>query len=265
MSDLIRILTDEGISQFRQFLDRLRAGSGEPVPYSILASAGTSAALSQGVNVERKSFSNRFVFGEYVANVLNPLDAREITNSYGLWTWLALYFFETICPVIGGKRNVLEDAVYVLDKVFNYQRYYRHLVRTPWLVVGNHGEHGKVMLVMRDKGTRSEIFEQLAARQEIIGNKTVIAAAYRLYFDPATQRPKRGAGGKGEGTPRRLSAIVQQLDLTYDLRDCTVERFLSLLPAEFNRFANDEENQPLAKIGTAPKQAVVPEQSTTPA
>jgi hypothetical protein len=254
VSDLVRILNDEGVAQFTQFLSRLRAGGNESVPYTLLTDAQTSAPLPQDITVERKTFSNRFVFGEYLVNVFKPLDTREITNASGVWTWLALYFFDGICPVVAGRRNVLEDAVYVLGKTFNYQRYYRHLVRTPWLVVSNHGEYGKVMLIMRDKGTRSEIFEQLAARQEIIGNRTAVAAAYQLYFDPAAQRPKRGAGGKGEGTPRRLSAVVQQLDLTFDLRDCSVDRFLALLPQEFERFRNDEDQNIQS---TASKQASV--------
>lgn len=263
MSDLVRVLTDEGIAQFTQFLSRLRTGGNDPVPYSLLTDPQTSAPLPQEITIERKHFGNRFGFGEYLVNILNPVDAREIT--YGVWTWLALYFFDEICPVVSGKRNVLEDAVYILGKSYNYQRYYRHLVRTPWFVVSNHGEHGKVMLIMRDKGTRSEIFEQLAARQETIGNRTAIAVAYRLYFDPAAQRPKRGAGGKGEGTPRRLSAVIQQLDLTFDLRDCTVDRFLALLPPEFNRFRNEEEEQQPAIVRTPDKQDHASAQPPSPA
>lgn len=265
MSDLVRVLNDEGIAQFAQFLSRLRAGGSESVPYSLLTDAQTSEPLPQDIAVERKPFSNRFEFGEYMVAVLQPMDAREITNAYGVWTWLALYFFDDICPVVAGKRNVLEDAVYILGKTYNYQRYYRHLARTPWLMVSNHGEYGKVMLIMRDKGTRSEIFEQLAARQEIIGNKTAIAVAYRLYFDPAVQRPKRGAGGKGEGTPRRLSAVVAQLDLTFDLRDCTVDRFLGLLPQEFDRFRNKEQEQQAAIVSAPDKQDHASAQPPTPA
>jgi hypothetical protein len=260
VSELVRVLTDEGTAQFTQFLGRLREGSTEPVPYSLLTAEGMSAALSQDISVERKSFSNRFAFGEYLVNVLKPIDGREVTNANGLWNWLALYFFDSICPVDAGKRNVLQDAVYVLGKTFNYRNYYRHLVRTPWLAVNHHGEYAKVMLLMRDKGTRSELFEQLAGRQEILGNTTAIKAAFRLYFDPAAQRPKVGAGSKGGGTPRRLGALVQQLDPTHDLRDCTVERFLALLPAEFDRFRNNEDQEPSAVATASSKQPATPVQ-----
>jgi hypothetical protein len=255
------MLTDEGIVQFAQFLERQRSGAAEPVPVSLLTDWATSSPLSTEIAAERTPFSDRFAFGEYLVSSLKPLDRREIVNSYALWTWLALYFFDSICPIVAGKRNILEDAVYILDKAFNHQRYYRHLVRTPWLIVSDHGEYGKVMLMMRDKGSRSEIFEQLAARQDILGNETIIQGAYRLYFDPAEQRPKRGSGGKGPGSPRRLSAVVQQLDLTYDLRDCTLEQFLALLPSEFDRFRDAEDKDQMSITETIPSKqgdALVP-------
>ncbi len=256
MTDHVRMLTDEGIAQFVQFLERQRTGPAEPVPVSLLTDPSTSTPLATPIIIERKDFGDRFAFGEYLVDLLRPLDRRQIANSHALWTWLALYFFDYICPAVAGKRNVLEDAVYVLGKVFNHQRYYRHLVRTPWLIVSEHSENGKVMLVMRDKGSRSEIFEQLAARQDILGNQTIVAGAYRLYFDTKEQRPKRGSGGKGAGSPRRLSAVVQQLDLTYDMRDCTVEQFIKLLPSEFDRFRNDGDAQPSDSATTSHKQAV---------
>jgi hypothetical protein len=60
--------------------------------------------------------------------------------------------------------------------------------------------------------------------------------ARALYFDEKTGRLKRGAGGKAGGSPRRLARVRQQLDVTWDLFDLTVERMLAILPNEFNRF-----------------------------
>jgi hypothetical protein len=239
MTDTVRVLTDDGIARFGEYLTRVRVDSKEPVPYDLLTNAITSAPLGDTIAIERKAMSDRFSLGEYLVDILRPLDRRTISHNYGLWTWLALYFFDDISPLINGQRNVLEDAVYILDKVFNHRRYYRHLLRASWLLVREHAQNARVMLIMRDKGLRSEIFEQLAATQAIFGSRTIIAGAYRLYFDLSAQRPKRGAGGKGPGSPRRLTAIVQQLDLTYDLNDCTVDQFLGLLPKEFSRFKNE--------------------------
>jgi len=237
MTDLVRVLNDAGIQHFIHYLAELRAGSKTTPPYGLLTDSATSLPLDDEVPIDRSAFEDQFAFGKYLSSALSPLDRRRISHDYALWTWLALYFFDHICaPAKDGSRKILETAVYVLEKQFNHQRYYRHLVRTPWLAVLDHGDNAKVLLITTTSGSRSDIFEQLTARQGIFGNQTVIAAANALYLDRATGRPKRGASGKGKGSPRRLVSIIQQLDLTYDLRACTVEQFLELLPKEFERF-----------------------------
>ena len=55
----------------------------------------------------------------------------------------------------------------------------------------------------------------------------------KMYFDKDAQKPRRGAGGKGGGSARRLASVARQLELTYDLQDCPPARFLALLPREF--------------------------------
>jgi hypothetical protein len=237
MSDHLRVLNEAGIAQFSEYLARLRSGAKEAPPFALLTDENTSIEAPGEVVLDRRTFSNPFEFGTYLSAALEPLDRREISYNHALWTWLALYFFEQICPADAtGARAPLEDAVYILQKKFNHQRYYRHLVRTPWLAVLEHGPNARVLLITTGRGSRSDIFEQLVSRQGIFGNATVIAGAQLLYYDPVTARPKRGAGGKGAGSPRRLVSVIQQLDLTYDLRTCTVDQFLTLLPAEFDKF-----------------------------
>ncbi|WKZ85384.1 hypothetical protein N5B55_00055 [Ralstonia pickettii] len=159
---------------------------------------------------------------------------RLISRNHGLWSWLALFYFDQLCKPDGaGIRKPLEDAVYVLEERFSFRRYYRHAVRTPWLAVKAHGEHAKVLLLTSGKGTRTDINEQLGAYQHLFANRTIIASAYAMYFDKDLQKPRRGAGGKSGGSARRLASIARQLELTYDLEDCTPANFLNLLPREF--------------------------------
>jgi len=236
MSDLLRIFNQSGIDAFTTYLQSLRDASTAQAPVHLLTDDATSEPLDIDVTVESQTFSDNFAFGQYLAMALSPIPRTEIAFNHALWSWLALFYFAQICPETNGKRCVLEDAVYILPSIYNHRRYYRHLVRTPWLAVGDNGDCAKVLLKNRGFGKRSDIFEQLAARQTIFGNKTIIAGAYQLYFDETADRPKRGAGGKGAGSPRRLVSFIQQIDLTYDLRACTPEQFIGLLPQEFAKF-----------------------------
>jgi hypothetical protein len=107
--------------------------------------------------------------------------------------------------------------------------------------VREHGENAKILLIHTERSsvvlaTRGRIFEDLASRQGILGNRTVIAAAQRLYFDATANRPRFGASGYGPGSVRRYAIVVQQLELTYDTRACGVDQFLRLLPREFSEW-----------------------------
>ena len=82
-----------------------------------------------------------------------------------------------------------------------------------------------------------EVVEQLASRQDFVRSPGIMAAATTLYFDPDTASLRKGAAGKDTaGSSRRFVPFVQQLDLTYDLYTLSKERFLEMLPAEYDRF-----------------------------
>lgn len=87
-----------------------------------------------------------------------------------------------------------------------------------------------------DVGKMGDIVEQLASRQEMVTNPGVMRAATTLYVDEDTRTQKRGAGGKGAGSPRRLASVLKQFDLTWDLFTMTGDEIVAMLPGEFARF-----------------------------
>jgi hypothetical protein len=127
MSELLRVLNEVGIDGFRTYLQSLRDGSTAP-SFHLLSDDQTSEPMDSDVPLQQQTFSDSFAFGEYVAGTLKPLNRTEIAFNHALWSWLALYFFDQVCPEVNGKRSVLEDAVYILADTFNHRRYYRHLV-----------------------------------------------------------------------------------------------------------------------------------------
>ena len=234
MPDIIRQLTEEGIAAFGEWL---RAGGLGPVPGDLIVDQKYARALGEATLPSYKVFADRYEFGLYLAEALRPFDSRAISFDHGLWSWLAAYFFDQLCPKTSdGLRSLRKEYVYI---PIQPRIYYRHLVRTPWYLVHTHGEACKYLLVNPRSddpaplSRQAYLLDQLAARQFMIASPTLIAAAKLLYTNPKTGLPKRGAGAKGEGSPRRLALIANQLSLTFDIRDMPVESFMKLLPQEF--------------------------------
>ncbi|MFC5521937.1 hypothetical protein [Polaromonas jejuensis] len=235
----VRVLNGEGIVEFSKFLARLREHPAGEVPWNLLDDGRYSDPMDDALSIEQRDFDNAFVFGEYLVSALATCEARVISRNHGLWSWLALFFFDFLCPKnADGLRKPLQDDLYVLQPEFNFRRYYRHLVRTPWQAVRMHDEAAKVLLLSSGRGVRTDLAEQIGGYQELFGSSSVVRAAYELYFNPETQKPKRGAGGKGAGSPRRYSSVLRQLELTYDLAECPSSSLINLLPSEFNSWRN---------------------------
>jgi hypothetical protein len=233
----VRVLNNAGLQRFKEYIAAAKTSPKLGPPREILGDGRFSEPFAPLVEVELLEFENAYDFGVYLNKVLSDCEPREISRNHALWSWFALFFFDVIAKSsASGARKILEEAVYILDKRFSFQRYYRHLVRTPWLAVHKHGEVAKVLLMAAAGGSRTELGEQLGANPDIFGSENIIAAAYRMYFDVDTQKPRRGTSGKLGGTPRRLTAVVRQLQLTYDLNDCPVDEFLGLLPREFSKW-----------------------------
>ena len=58
----------------------------------------------------------------------------------------------------------------------------------------------------------------------------------KLYWDEAAGSLKRGAQGKGPGTPRRLVRFMRQFRRTYDPPAMKAAQLVDSLPPEFDRW-----------------------------
>jgi hypothetical protein len=246
MSEPVRMLNDEGISQFEKYVDELRDEPTLPPPFHLLTSPATSVAApfvaSLAIQPLGRPYGSAYELGSYLcAQVFNDVSKPLISRDHGLWNWLALFLFDELCPSANGRRAPLETAAYVLSKDFKYTRYYRHLVRSAWVLVSVHGHFAKVLLTANSSQTspvsvRTEMQMQLSATQEFVESKSVVETAYALYFDNAADRMKVGSSSKGAGAPRRLVTVLNQFDLTYDLHASPAATLVALLPTEFDRF-----------------------------
>ncbi|QUV83675.1 hypothetical protein [Chloracidobacterium aggregatum] len=230
----LRRLNSTGIEHFRNWLNGLREGQQADTP-NLLQNTGFSEELEWDVDVENRDFQSRYELGTYLVNKLAVCDEKAIRNDAGLWTWLALFWFDRLCPAdSNGTRKPKRDDNYILST--RYRDHHRHAIRTTWLFVKEHGD--KVGFIFSNPlSQRGELTEQLTARPYFLNCKGLMEAAWSLYKKPHQETWKAGAAGNGSGSVRRFALILKQLELTYDLYSMGKEDILSVLPQkEFARF-----------------------------
>lgn len=234
----LRKLNAEGIQAFSSYLDVLDAQPTLAIPTNLLNDPKTSEAIGKSIEIERKSFGSRYAAAQYLHERLQHAALSEVDRDTGLWGWLALFYFDELCPADrSGARFTGERARYIPDASF--QRYYRHLLAGPFRIFRAHRDKPERALAVlcQPLDKPGDIVEQLASRQEIVTNRAVIEVATKLYIDPALKKPRRGAGGKSNGSARRYADVLNQFDLTWDLYAMPSPELLGILPNEFTRFS----------------------------
>jgi hypothetical protein len=252
MADDLRLLNETGIAQFAEYLD---GGAVGTPPLHLLSHPDTSEPVAVSIKLYQRAYTNRYEFGRELVMRLGSLDPAKISHDRGLWTWLALYLFDQLCPPgPDGKRRLDKQYRYILSS--DYRHYYRHLVRTPWQLCRDHGPNSRFLLLATDDGAdplrrHGDILEQLGGTQSIIRSRPIIAEASRLYSDPISGRPRRGAAGKGGGSIRRFARVLRQLDLTFDPEFMPLGGLSAILPVEFDGWKKYAPKMSLSSAATS--------------
>lgn len=234
----LRRLQPAGISAFSEYLALARRDPQLEPPYSLLEDTVMSESLGVSAEASRRTFSTRLDAGIYLSALLEQTGLESVERDIGLWSWLSLFYFDELCPPGGhGNRAVKDGARYILE-ASNFRTYYRHLLAGPYHVVRAHRQHPErtAALLSGQLSTPGELYEQVSSRLELVSNPAFLDAVNRLYYDPKAGSLKRGAGGAGAGSPRRLAQVQRQLELTYDFNSLDSSGILALLPDEFARF-----------------------------
>lgn len=238
MSQKLRVLNDEGIRLFAEYIAN---GASGDAPVYLLQNPETSRPFSSdAIIVGSGDFPDRYQFGIYLRTLFSRFDPATIGGDRHLWTSLALIWFDRICPrKPDGNRRPAKEYYYILSN--DYRHYYRHLIRTPWFMVNQHGENARLLLIAPREhnhplSVHGEIMEQIGGRQRVLASKSLMDAINRLYFDTKTGRPRRGLAGRGGGSANRLGIVLRQLELTYDPDEMPNGDFLRILPREFDKW-----------------------------
>lgn len=228
----LRRFNSSGITHFDEFRDSPALNRGSLT--AMLEDSSLTRVVTPDIAVAPRQFGTRFEAGKYLHVLFQGTSIPELDADQGIWTWLAAYYFDQLCPQ-GSQPGSRARWVPTED----FRDYYRHLLRGPHQIYRAHEDNPEraMALLANPLHQPGDIAEQLVSRQEVMTSKAAVAVATRLYIGP-DNRPKRGSGGQGPGSPRRFAIVLRQLDLTWDLSSeaMTPEHLLALLPSEFDEF-----------------------------
>jgi hypothetical protein len=231
---VVRRLNAKGIASFQAFLDSCTADVPLPWPESILSDPDSSEPIEGSVELESRGFASRFEMAEYLHTQFELAGFRPKRTDAGLWAWIACFFFPRICP---SSRGVLQPGSTPrwIPQNSDWRRYYRHLIAGPYGIYHAHREAPKRALAVlcQRPGRPGDLVEQLASRQQIVTNPSIMQVATDWFVDPGSGQQRRNANSKGAGGPRRFVDVLNQFDLTYDLSSMSPEELHTRLPLEF--------------------------------
>ncbi len=234
----LRRFNSDGIAQFAAYRARLARQPNLPPPMELLEDPAFMEEIPGGIEVPQRGFETRLEAGLFLNELVERARIPSPERDRGLWTWLTLFYFDAVCPADGNGNRDVQDEARIVPVLDNYQRFYRHLLLGPFLIVRAHRDNPERAMAMlcNPLPKPGEIAEQLASRKELVTNRGVVELATRLYYDNAKKSFKRGAASSVRGSARRLAALLNQLDLTFYLYGMTGDELLALLPKEFDRF-----------------------------
>lgn len=225
---LLRELNDKGLETFQKYLASLRSGAASSRPEPDDDDLG--ALVPDHIDVAQRVLSRKVEAAKYLASVLRDLPAARVRGNVGLWSWLALFYFDSLCP----DAKPVADPHYLLDR--DYKRRYRHLLATPYLILEAAPDSNRLFLEA-PLHVHGDLIEQVVSRLYLIRKRSVREAMDIMYFDDVAGQARRGiTNRKKAGTLRRLATRLQQAQMTYDIDGLSGTRLVDLLGSEFTRW-----------------------------
>lgn len=235
----MRALNPDGIEQMRIWLDQARQNSSIPMPNALLESPAFTEIRGRPIPAGifgPEAFATKLDLARSIDQAVEAAGLAEtsLEADRGFWSWLTLRYASKF---IGSKDQIGEQALWIYEPG-NWRKVYRQKMAPLWLAYRAHRDNPECLKAVLGipVNKTGEVFEQMMARKWIVLSPGIMTLVTKLYFDEGLGRLKKGSGGKDAGAPRRLSTVLDQLGLTYDIEDLSWDALASMLPNDFKRF-----------------------------
>lgn len=205
------------------------------------------ASVQHAVDRSR-TFTTKLDLCEYFTGIFDNAFLETNRKNAGLWTWLALAYYSQFVKTKGSIVELTADARWIYDPD-NFQNGRRHYIAGNvylYLDIKDAGKEAIEMFLVAGPVTQfNTITDIMTHVQTGVQSPAVMKVAGWLYYNPESKnRIKRGTTTDGKsGAARRLTTVVQQLDVTWDFYDLSnASKLWKKLPEEFGEFKNGAEH-----------------------
>lgn len=247
----VRFFTKDGLAEVAKLLKVIRTDKTlhKQEVEDLLDDPQYAKPLAGNFAIDRtKVFATKLDLCEYFTALFDNAFLETHRKDAGLWTWLALAYYAQFVKTKGSAVKLTANARWIFDPD-NFQDGRRHYVAGNVYLyqdIKNAGQEALDMFLVAGPVTQfNTITDIMTHVQSGIQSPAIMRVAGWLYYDPNTAtKIKRGATTDDKkGAARRLTTVVQQLDVTWDFHDVDNASLLwSRLPAEFADFKGNTQH-----------------------
>ena len=201
----LRRFTKDGLQAFRDYLALARREADADPPNDLLESGSLTEVVSPEVQVAAHHFETKGEVAQYLHSVLRSLPDDLLHRDAGIWTWLSLLYFDSVCQFRADQRVVKNDYHYVFEPL-NVRHFYRHLLFVSWRVLLLAPEHNR-LFTRSPVNQLDKLTTEVMKRLYLTRIPCIFEVLDRLYWDESRDRPRPAMA-----TPR-----VRAGDLTHML------------------------------------------------
>lgn len=232
---IIREFNAAGITLFREYLVSCRNDPTLPPPSQILEDDRYTVQLVPTREVDFRRLTTKADAATYLKAALADFDDSLLAKNTGLWSWLSLHFFDSVCPLKANKRVVRNDYHYIFEPK-NSRHYYRHLLFISWRVLQVSKSHNRLIL-NSPLATLDKVTAEIMKRLFLTRIPCIFEVLDELYWDKQRGKPRTGIVDFRKVKPgnlnHRFPMHIRQLEKTYDLYSLSAANLIELLGPEF--------------------------------
>ena len=238
----VRQFTPEGLEYAQKYLTSIREVVWRSVPDELLFDEEYATPVAPSVSLEERPFRDRRELGHYLADHLAPLAADAVESNWHLWSWLGMFYLESIIgrASVRSPKTLFAEIAHIIDPSRDSRDRSHHRLKMAYDLWTRWGEKAGYLL-NQPANSFPQFTLRIVQSPEIMRSEDLVPLALALYVDSATGQLRSSATGMSQseappGSLPRLIAVLNQLSMTYDVYGMTKEQLLPLLPAEFDDF-----------------------------